>query len=228
MNLARLLSGTRRERSRMGAVLCRRAQHLPIGNVDALGRYMGDMLRPYRFKGVKVVAANHTFSGEASVEVNGILLRLIAGETCPYRRRLHGAWCMRPIVTWSTPETSSLWASRRWHGQDRSRISYRHFDSCWPCEPRSSCQGMDHWPPWQMCRCRSTTGIGFSQVCIQRPPSAWSGRRPACLQCQPHLAGVTRWTEKRSPRSATLPKVVSVQPVLRLCFAPPHIGQTRF
>jgi cyclase len=52
-------------------------QHLPIGHVDALGRYMGDMLRPYRFKGVKVVAANHTFSGEASIEVNGVVLRLI-------------------------------------------------------------------------------------------------------------------------------------------------------
>jgi len=52
-------------------------QHLPFGNVDALGRYMGDMLRPYRFKGVKVVAANHTFSGEASIEVNSVVLRLI-------------------------------------------------------------------------------------------------------------------------------------------------------
>lgn len=50
---------------------------LPVGHVDALGRYMGDMLRPYRFEGVKVVAANRTFSGQTSIEVNGTVLRLI-------------------------------------------------------------------------------------------------------------------------------------------------------
>ena len=52
-------------------------QRLPIGHVDALGRYMGDMLRPYRFGGVTVVAANRTFSGQASVQVNGVALHLI-------------------------------------------------------------------------------------------------------------------------------------------------------
>ena len=50
---------------------------LPVGHVDALGRYMGDMLRPYRFGGVKVVAANRTFSGQTSIEVDGVVLRLI-------------------------------------------------------------------------------------------------------------------------------------------------------
>ncbi|MDO9234919.1 MAG: MBL fold metallo-hydrolase [Aquabacterium sp.] len=52
-------------------------QRLPIGNVDTLGRYMGDMLRPYRFNGVNVLAANQTFSGTSSIEVNGVMLRLI-------------------------------------------------------------------------------------------------------------------------------------------------------
>ncbi len=52
-------------------------RHLPWGHVDALGRYMGDMLRPYRFKGVRVQGANRTFSGEASIEVNGVTLHLI-------------------------------------------------------------------------------------------------------------------------------------------------------
>lgn len=52
-------------------------QCLPIGDVDALGRYMGHMLRPYRFGGVKVIAANRTFSGHTSIEVNGVVLRLI-------------------------------------------------------------------------------------------------------------------------------------------------------
>lgn len=52
-------------------------QHVPMGNVDALGRYMGNMLRPYRFKGVNVLAANRTFSGETSIEINGVVLRLI-------------------------------------------------------------------------------------------------------------------------------------------------------
>lgn len=52
-------------------------QHMPFGKVDALGRYMGDMLRPYRFNGVKVVSANRKFSGETSLELNGVSLRLI-------------------------------------------------------------------------------------------------------------------------------------------------------
>lgn len=52
-------------------------QRLPLGDVDALGRYMGDMLRPYRFGGVKLVAANRTFTGQTSIEVNGVTLRLI-------------------------------------------------------------------------------------------------------------------------------------------------------
>jgi cyclase len=52
-------------------------QRLPIGHVDELGRYMGNMLRPYRFGGVKVVAANRTFSGQTTVEVNGLVLHLL-------------------------------------------------------------------------------------------------------------------------------------------------------
>lgn len=52
-------------------------RHVPWGQVDALGRYMGDMLRPYRFKGVRVQVPNRTFSGETSIEVNGLSLQLI-------------------------------------------------------------------------------------------------------------------------------------------------------
>ncbi|CAH0355574.1 MBL fold metallo-hydrolase [Aquabacterium sp. CECT 9606] len=52
-------------------------QRLPVGNIDALGRYMGDMLRPYRFKGVTVQAPNQTFSGTTTIDVNGVVLRLI-------------------------------------------------------------------------------------------------------------------------------------------------------
>jgi len=52
-------------------------QRVPIGDVDALGRYMGDMLRPYRFSGVKVVAASQTFSGAETIEVNGVVLQLM-------------------------------------------------------------------------------------------------------------------------------------------------------
>ncbi|MFZ5528588.1 MAG: MBL fold metallo-hydrolase [Pseudomonadota bacterium] len=52
-------------------------QHLPIGHVDTFGRYMGDMLRPYRFSGVKVTPANATFRGETSIEVNGVTLQLM-------------------------------------------------------------------------------------------------------------------------------------------------------
>lgn len=49
---------------------------LPVAHVDDLGRYMGDMLRPYRFGGVKVVAANRTFSGQTTLDVNGVVLLL--------------------------------------------------------------------------------------------------------------------------------------------------------
>ena len=52
-------------------------RHLPFGHVDTLGRYMGAMLRPYRFKGVRVQAANRTFSGETSIDVNGVKVCLI-------------------------------------------------------------------------------------------------------------------------------------------------------
>jgi cyclase len=52
-------------------------QHLPVAQVDTLGRYMGDMLRPYRFEGVRVQAAHHTFSGDITLDVNGVTLRLI-------------------------------------------------------------------------------------------------------------------------------------------------------
>lgn len=57
----------------LGATLM---QRVPVGQVDALGRYMGDMLRPYRFKGVKVLAPNRTFSGETTLDVGGEPLEL--------------------------------------------------------------------------------------------------------------------------------------------------------
>jgi len=52
-------------------------QHLPLAHVDTLGRYMGSMLRPYRFKGVRVQVANRTFSGETTIDVNGVTLHLL-------------------------------------------------------------------------------------------------------------------------------------------------------
>lgn len=57
----------------LGSALMRR---VPVARVDALGRYMGDMLRPYRFQGVKVLAPNRTFSGETTLDVGGVQLRL--------------------------------------------------------------------------------------------------------------------------------------------------------
>lgn len=57
----------------LGSAVMRR---VPVARVDALGRYMGDMLRPYRFQGVKVLAPNRTFSGETSLEVGGVQLQL--------------------------------------------------------------------------------------------------------------------------------------------------------
>jgi cyclase len=50
---------------------------IPVGKVDALGRYMGDMLRPYRFEGVRIQPPTHTFSGRTSMEINGVRLDLI-------------------------------------------------------------------------------------------------------------------------------------------------------
>jgi cyclase len=38
---------------------------------------MGDMLRPYRFAGVRVQVPHRTFTGETSLEVNGVMLNLI-------------------------------------------------------------------------------------------------------------------------------------------------------
>lgn len=57
----------------LGSALMRR---VPVARVDALGRYMGDMLRPYRFQGVKVLAPNRTFSGETTLDVGGVQLQL--------------------------------------------------------------------------------------------------------------------------------------------------------
>ncbi|TXI89622.1 MAG: MBL fold metallo-hydrolase [Cupriavidus sp.] len=51
--------------------------HVPVHGVDALGRYMGAMLRPYDFSGIHVVGATQTFSGQLSVEVEGIRLELM-------------------------------------------------------------------------------------------------------------------------------------------------------
>ncbi len=52
-------------------------RHLPVAGIDGLGRYMGQMLQPYRFAGVRVQPARHTFTGETTLDVNGLLLRLI-------------------------------------------------------------------------------------------------------------------------------------------------------
>ncbi|MGH6646614.1 MBL fold metallo-hydrolase [Aquabacterium sp.] len=49
---------------------------VPANGVDALGRYMGDMLRPYRFSGIKVVGASQTFSGQMSMDVGGVAFKL--------------------------------------------------------------------------------------------------------------------------------------------------------
>ncbi len=53
----------------LGATLMAR---VPVGGVDALGRYMGDMLRPYDFRGVEVLPASEVFSGERTLSVNGV------------------------------------------------------------------------------------------------------------------------------------------------------------
>lgn len=52
-------------------------QALPVGGVNHLGRYMGDMLRPYRFDGVQVLPAREVFSGEATLDVQGTTLHLL-------------------------------------------------------------------------------------------------------------------------------------------------------
>ena len=52
-------------------------QHIPVAQIDRMGRYMGDMLRPYRFDGVQLTTANRTFTGETSMVVNGVSLHLI-------------------------------------------------------------------------------------------------------------------------------------------------------
>lgn len=50
---------------------------VPAAGVDGLGRYMGDMLRPYRFGGVQVTPARETFTGETTLEIGDTLLHLV-------------------------------------------------------------------------------------------------------------------------------------------------------
>ncbi|MEK8086938.1 MBL fold metallo-hydrolase [Aquabacterium sp. A3] len=50
---------------------------IPLAGVNHLGRYMGDMLRPYRFDGVQVLPASQPFSGETTVSVQGSTLHLM-------------------------------------------------------------------------------------------------------------------------------------------------------
>ncbi len=50
---------------------------VPAAGVDELGRYMGDMLRPYRFGDVKLTPATQTFEGETKLEIGGTVLHLV-------------------------------------------------------------------------------------------------------------------------------------------------------
>lgn len=49
---------------------------IPFANVDVLGSYMGDMLRPYRFAGVVPTPPNQTFAGTKDLQVGNTRLRL--------------------------------------------------------------------------------------------------------------------------------------------------------
>jgi cyclase len=49
---------------------------LPVNGVDGLGRYMGAMLKPYRFSGIKVLGASQDFSGELTLEIEGVTFHL--------------------------------------------------------------------------------------------------------------------------------------------------------
>lgn len=51
---------------------CSVLRHVPFGSVGALGRYMGQMFRPYDFRGVRITDPNHGFSGEYPVNVKGV------------------------------------------------------------------------------------------------------------------------------------------------------------
>lgn len=51
---------------------CHLLRHVPFGSVGAFGRYMGDMFRPYDFRGVRLTDPNHGFSGEYSMNVKGV------------------------------------------------------------------------------------------------------------------------------------------------------------
>jgi cyclase len=52
-------------------------RHVPLAGIDTFGRYMGEMLRPYRFKGVRITPANQAFAGRQTLCVNGVDLHLI-------------------------------------------------------------------------------------------------------------------------------------------------------
>ncbi|MGE0238449.1 MAG: MBL fold metallo-hydrolase [Parvibaculaceae bacterium] len=52
-------------------------KHLPVAGLDVLGHYAGAMVAPYDFTGIRIVLPNQGFSGETTVMVNGVELRLI-------------------------------------------------------------------------------------------------------------------------------------------------------
>ncbi|TBO32723.1 MBL fold metallo-hydrolase [Aquabacterium lacunae] len=58
------------------SALARHLPHSALGGVGALGRYMGDMLRPYRFQGIVPTPARHVFEGQCSLDVGGVALHL--------------------------------------------------------------------------------------------------------------------------------------------------------
>lgn len=51
-------------------------RQVPALGADALGRYMGSMLKPYRYAGIRVRAADQTFSGETTLDVEGVSIHL--------------------------------------------------------------------------------------------------------------------------------------------------------
>ncbi|MDO9003979.1 MAG: MBL fold metallo-hydrolase [Aquabacterium sp.] len=99
---------------------------IPTNGVDALGRYMGAMLKPYRFSGIKVLGASQTFSGEMPLEIGNVkfhLLELGPGHTdgdcivhIPERRILFAGDLLFVGVTpvaWAGPVSNIIKALKR-------------------------------------------------------------------------------------------------------------------
>jgi glyoxylase-like metal-dependent hydrolase (beta-lactamase superfamily II) len=49
---------------------------LPVGGIDSLGHYLGAMLAPYDFRGIRLREPDQGFSGEKTIVVKGIELML--------------------------------------------------------------------------------------------------------------------------------------------------------